>query len=283
MLVEAATIAGRRRPIGLVIFGEGRAHKEVLHARVPATPPCPPAAAGARERAQFATILASADALLHGCEAETLRMISGRGGDPSGAPLRGARHGRGQQTSCAIPRSAPRLPTRPTWCGRYSSCQQEPARGPCTAQSTERGRAFLGTLSRLSSPRFERGRGCGKSNIALPLSWAEADGARVLLTLSNCSQDFRPETAADNSRQGSCSEPVSHCRSEDDAERRGTAPFRAAARKHPRIQGSLRTEWCGREDSNFHGLSPTTTSTLRVYQFRHDRIIDKGAEAAPAG
>jgi len=30
-------------------------------------------------------------------------------------------------------------------------------------------------------------------------------------------------------------------------------------------------EWCGREDSNFHGLSATTTSTLRVYQFRHDR------------
>jgi hypothetical protein len=30
-------------------------------------------------------------------------------------------------------------------------------------------------------------------------------------------------------------------------------------------------KWCGREDSNFHGLSPTTTSTLRVYQFRHGR------------
>jgi len=29
--------------------------------------------------------------------------------------------------------------------------------------------------------------------------------------------------------------------------------------------------WCGREDSNFHVLSDTTTSTLRVYQFRHDR------------
>lgn len=29
--------------------------------------------------------------------------------------------------------------------------------------------------------------------------------------------------------------------------------------------------WCGREDSNFHGISPTTTSTLRVYQFRHGR------------
>jgi hypothetical protein len=25
------------------------------------------------------------------------------------------------------------------------------------------------------------------------------------------------------------------------------------------------------EDSNFHGLSATATSTLRVYQFRHDR------------
>ncbi|MEA3003408.1 MAG: hypothetical protein QOH81_2196 [Sphingomonadales bacterium] len=31
------------------------------------------------------------------------------------------------------------------------------------------------------------------------------------------------------------------------------------------------SDWCGREDSNFHGLSATATSTLRVYQFRHDR------------
>ena len=33
-----------------------------------------------------------------------------------------------------------------------------------------------------------------------------------------------------------------------------------------------REEWCGREDSNFHGVASTATSTLRVYQFRHDRI-----------
>ena len=33
----------------------------------------------------------------------------------------------------------------------------------------------------------------------------------------------------------------------------------------------FKENWCGREDSNFHGLSATTTSTLRVYQFRHDR------------
>ncbi len=32
--------------------------------------------------------------------------------------------------------------------------------------------------------------------------------------------------------------------------------------------------WCGREDSNFHGVSPTATSTLRVYQFRHDRAFE---------
>jgi hypothetical protein len=35
------------------------------------------------------------------------------------------------------------------------------------------------------------------------------------------------------------------------------------------------TGWCGQEDSNFHGLSATTTSTLRVYQFRHGRTPGK--------
>ncbi len=34
--------------------------------------------------------------------------------------------------------------------------------------------------------------------------------------------------------------------------------------------------WCGREDSNFHGVAPTATSTLRVYQFRHDRTCRGG-------
>src|SRR5215472_12519116 len=37
-----------------------------------------------------------------------------------------------------------------------------------------------------------------------------------------------------------------------------------------------RAAWCGREDSNFHGVSPTATSTLRVYQFRHDRTTGRG-------
>ena len=41
--------------------------------------------------------------------------------------------------------------------------------------------------------------------------------------------------------------------------------------RHPNICPGKR--WCGREDSNFHGFYPTATSTLRVYQFRHDRMI----------
>ncbi len=41
------------------------------------------------------------------------------------------------------------------------------------------------------------------------------------------------------------------------------------------------SHWCGREDSNFHGLSATTTSTLRVYQFRHDRTCMRESGREP--
>ena len=62
-------------------------------------------------------------------------------------------------------------------------------------------------------------------------------------------------------------------------------PFRAAplmhAQLHSDVPAALRSTlqckrdiWCGREDSNFHGFYPTATSTLRVYQFRHDRTPD---------
>jgi alpha-1,6-mannosyltransferase len=84
MLVEAATLAGRRRPIGLVIFGKGRSHKQVL--RAIAGNPHIRLLQPVRERAQFATILASADALLHGCEAETFGMVAAEA-QASGIPL----------------------------------------------------------------------------------------------------------------------------------------------------------------------------------------------------
>jgi hypothetical protein len=41
--------------------------------------------------------------------------------------------------------------------------------------------------------------------------------------------------------------------------------------KNSNINNASKRHWCGREDSNFHGSYPTATSTLRVYQFRHDR------------
>lgn len=74
MLVEAATLAGRSREIGLAIFGEGRAKDKIVRAiggnpHIRLFKPV-------RERDRFAAILASADALLHGCEAETFGMTT---------------------------------------------------------------------------------------------------------------------------------------------------------------------------------------------------------------
>src|SRR5215510_2012105 len=52
---------------------------------------------------------------------------------------------------------------------------------------------------------------------------------------------------------------------------RGSVPERAGYLENSR--------WCGREDSNLHGISPTSTSSLRVYQFRHDRMGQAGNRA----
>lgn len=74
MLIEAVTRAGYRRPVGLLLLGEGRAQAEVERAiggnpHIRLLPPI-------RDRAVFARWLASADALLHGCEAETFGMVA---------------------------------------------------------------------------------------------------------------------------------------------------------------------------------------------------------------
>ncbi|GGO98993.1 glycosyltransferase [Stakelama pacifica] len=90
MLVEAATVAGRQRQIGLVIFGEGRAHKKIL--RVIDGNPHVRLLQPVRDRELFATILASADALLHGCEAETFGMIAAEA-HASGIPVIAPRGG----------------------------------------------------------------------------------------------------------------------------------------------------------------------------------------------
>lgn len=90
MLVEAATLAGRDRPIGLAIFGEGRAKDKIV--RAIGGNPHIRLFMPVRERDRFAAILASADALLHGCEAETFGMTTAEArasGVPVIAPDRG--------------------------------------------------------------------------------------------------------------------------------------------------------------------------------------------------
>lgn len=90
MLVEAATRAGAERPIGLAIFGEGRARDKIV--RAIAGNPHIRLFKPVRDRARFAAILASADALLHGCEAETFGMTTAEArasGIPVIAPDRG--------------------------------------------------------------------------------------------------------------------------------------------------------------------------------------------------
>jgi alpha-1,6-mannosyltransferase len=90
MLVEAATLAGAQRPVGLAIFGEGRAKDKIV--RAIGGNPHIRLFMPVRERERFAAILASADALLHGCEAETFGMTTAEArasGVPVIAPDRG--------------------------------------------------------------------------------------------------------------------------------------------------------------------------------------------------
>ena len=74
LVIDAVAAASQRAPIGLVIFGEGPRRRIVLkhlagnpHIRI---------FAPERNRAAFARMLASADALVHGCEAETFCMVA---------------------------------------------------------------------------------------------------------------------------------------------------------------------------------------------------------------
>ncbi len=74
MVVKAVTAAARERPIGLVLLGDGRESRAVLSAiggnpHIRLYEP-------ERDRLQLARILASADALVHGCEAETFCMVA---------------------------------------------------------------------------------------------------------------------------------------------------------------------------------------------------------------
>ncbi len=84
MVIEAVAAAGNARPVGLVLIGNGRDSRRIV--RAAANNPHIHLAAAVDDRAQLAAILASADALVHGCEAETFCMVAAEA-RASGLPL----------------------------------------------------------------------------------------------------------------------------------------------------------------------------------------------------
>lgn len=84
MVIDAVAAAATDHPIGLVLLGDGRDRDTVL--RAASNNPHVHLAAPVRDRAHVATIIASADAFVHGCEAETFCMAAAEA-KASGIPL----------------------------------------------------------------------------------------------------------------------------------------------------------------------------------------------------
>ncbi len=84
MVIEAATAAGYGHALGLVLLGNGRDCTRVL--RAAANNPHVVIGAAITDRQELATVLASVDALVHGCEAETFCMVAAEA-KASGLPL----------------------------------------------------------------------------------------------------------------------------------------------------------------------------------------------------
>lgn len=84
MVMRAARECGRSDDVGLVLVGDGprRERLERLAGRSPHVAVLP----STRDRAELATLLASADALVHGCESETFCMVAAEA-RASGVPL----------------------------------------------------------------------------------------------------------------------------------------------------------------------------------------------------
>lgn len=83
-VIEAVTSAGYRQSIGLVIVGDGRGQRNVRAAAANNPHICLIAPMG--NRPSLAEMLASADALVHGCEAETFCMVAAEA-RASGLPI----------------------------------------------------------------------------------------------------------------------------------------------------------------------------------------------------
>jgi alpha-1,6-mannosyltransferase len=84
LVVDAVTAASQAHPIGLVILGQGNQKRRII--RQIAGNPHIRILQPERNRANFAALLASADALVHGCEAETFCMAAAEA-RASGVPV----------------------------------------------------------------------------------------------------------------------------------------------------------------------------------------------------
>jgi alpha-1,6-mannosyltransferase len=98
MVVDAVAAASQAMPIGLVIVGGG-SHKKRIERQIAGNPHIR-LLEPERDRVKFSTLVASADAMIHGCEAETFCMAAAEArasGVPVIVPDRGgaADHARG--------------------------------------------------------------------------------------------------------------------------------------------------------------------------------------------
>lgn len=84
MVIEAVRRAGQQQPLGLILLGGGRQEAQVRAAIGP--DPQIKLLDPVRDRTRFAAILASADALVHGCEAETYGLAAAEA-RASGVPV----------------------------------------------------------------------------------------------------------------------------------------------------------------------------------------------------
>jgi alpha-1,6-mannosyltransferase len=84
LVIEAAQIAGRAAPVGLVLIGDGIEREKL--ARRAAGAGNVHLLGGVGDRLQVARLLASGDALIHGCDAETFSIVAAEA-RASGLPL----------------------------------------------------------------------------------------------------------------------------------------------------------------------------------------------------
>ncbi len=106
LVIDACVAAGARRPLGLVLVGDGRDRARVL--RHVGDNPHVLTLAPVTDRPALARLLASADALIHGCEAETFCLVAAEAraaGLPLIAPDRGGAADQARETGGEVYRS----------------------------------------------------------------------------------------------------------------------------------------------------------------------------------